>query len=244
MAITPPIMTYPLGTDYYDVEIFNTNWKNSLTYLDNNFLNDERVLSEQLSTSTTDVLSAEASNKLFENGVGADVLGYIEDGGTHNVGEVWLSKNNIGEFECKIQNSDNYVESTKWKKIDDKSNSDRLDNLLKLIYPSYTLGGVFNAYNKSFINGKVINIGIGSSGLAYVNLSVGDTCLVFENMVCETGAVMIPFSSNISKGGVITFALSETGIVKVDAIFNVNGDNVTTTGSAPSFYANLVSVLK
>ncbi len=95
MAITPPIMTYPLGTDYYDVEIFNENWRNSLDHLD----------------------------MLFENGVGADVLGYIEDGATHTAGTVWLSKFNKGEFKCLTTNTDDFIDADKWFQIDDLTNS-------------------------------------------------------------------------------------------------------------------------
>ncbi len=149
MAITPPIMTYPLGTDYYDVEVFNTNWENLLTYLDNNFLNNERVLSEQLSTSNTNVLSTEASNKLFENGVGADVMGYIEDGGTHTAGTVWLSKFNKGEFKCLTTNTDDFIDTNKWFQIDDLSTYNANTYIFE---QSFTIGNSGRIFFRRFGN--------------------------------------------------------------------------------------------
>ena len=100
-----------------------------------------KLTQEQLTKTNDTVLSSTASNSLMNNGAGAIIQGYIEDGGVHLVGEVWLSKNNIGEFECKVANTDDYVESTKWEKIDDKTNADKLD---KLTYNSIELVSVPN----------------------------------------------------------------------------------------------------
>ena len=59
----------------------------------------------------------------FKNGVGADVLGYIEDGGTHTAETVWLSKYNKGEFQCLETNTDDFIDTNKWVRIDDLTNS-------------------------------------------------------------------------------------------------------------------------
>lgn len=88
---------------------------------------------EQLTANENEILSSVASNKLFENGVGADVLGYIEDGALHEVNTVWLSRNTPGEFKCLIANSDNYPDLTptapKWLQIDDLTNASKIENL-------------------------------------------------------------------------------------------------------------------
>lgn len=98
------------------------------------------IKTEQLTSTDVGILSSSASNSLFENGVGADVLGYIEDGTQHNVGEVWLSRNNKGEFKCLVANSDNYLNVTpgaeKWLPIDDLTNADTLRKFVALLgYP-------------------------------------------------------------------------------------------------------------
>ncbi len=92
-----------------------------------------KMSDEQLTANDSELLSSSASNKLFENGVGADVLGYIEDGALHEVGTVWLSRNTKGEFKCLVANSDNFIDVTpgaeKWMQIDDLTNSARIDSL-------------------------------------------------------------------------------------------------------------------
>lgn len=208
MAITPPIMTYPLGTDYYDVEIFNTNWKNSLTYLDNNFLNDERVLSEQLSTSTTNVLSTEASNKLFENGVGTDVLGYIEDGGTHTAGTVWLSKYNKGEFKCLETNIDDFINTNKWLPIDDNSNASKLQNLMtisginlittpQLLPGNYVTTSVFDTYSDSTLI-RIISPNSTSTTFGVAEVRTSMICSIADLKIGIT--MRIKLSSNNARG--------------------------------------------
>lgn len=93
---------------------------------DNIQLNTENTLP---STSPTKVISSNMSKILFENGVGKAVSGYIEDGGSHAVGEVWLSRNNKGEFKCLVANTDNFIDVAKWLQIDDLTNASKLENL-------------------------------------------------------------------------------------------------------------------
>ena len=92
-------------------------------------LDKTSIKTEQLTNTDTDILSSSASNKLFENGVGADVFGYIEDGGTHTAGTVWLSKYNKGEFKCLTTNTDDFIDTNKWEQIDDLTNASKLQNL-------------------------------------------------------------------------------------------------------------------
>lgn len=96
------------------------------------------IKTEQLTNTDTDIMSSSASRNLFENGVGADVMGYIEDwvsgNPSHLVGEVWLSRNNKGEFKCLIENSDNYVDAAKWLQIDDLSNSSKILEIKNATY--------------------------------------------------------------------------------------------------------------
>ena len=92
-------------------------------------VNKTALKTEQLTNTDTDILTSSASNKLFENGVGGDVLGYIEDGATHAVNTIWLSKTQKGEFKCLVGNSDNYINAAKWLQIDDVTNAGKLQNL-------------------------------------------------------------------------------------------------------------------
>ena len=119
---------------------------------------------EQLTNTDADVLSSSASRALFENGVGADVKGYIEDGTQHNVGEVWLSRNNKGEFKCLSANSDNYIDANKWLRIDDNENASKLETIESL----------------SLLSGKIIlykqnkTVWIGIKDIA-TNYTIGQT---------------------------------------------------------------------
>lgn len=99
----------PLGTEYYNV------------------LAVQNVNSDKIDANAIDT---DLKNDCM---AGGDIKGYIEDGGSHVVGEIWLSRNSVGEFKCLLSNTDIFVDLTpgaeKWVQIDDKTSSNRLTNL-------------------------------------------------------------------------------------------------------------------
>ncbi len=193
MAITPPIMKYPLGTDYYDVEIFNTNWKNTLTHAD----------------------------MLFENGVGADVLGYIEDGGTHTVGEVWLSKYNKGEFKCLETNIDDFIATNKWVQIDDLTNA----NKIKLLN-DYTVVANVVVDNINFKFQKV-----GKTVTVYINSVTAATIFGRFYVFIPTGFIPTSYSISVAHANNTNRKLEMNVFPLTDAI-----DCVTSTSDNNGTY--------
>ncbi|MGL5777981.1 hypothetical protein [Cetobacterium sp.] len=190
-----------------------------------------------------------AQNQVLEGSKLAEILG-IEYGGVLNnanakvAGKGYYDTANKKIYKCTANTSINYADSAYFEEI---SNNDLLGKLQNLdiieIIPSYNLGNVFNQVNKSYIFGKKLNIGIGCSGPSNANLSVGDICLRFSNISCKRGAIVVPFISNSTKGGKITFLLDYDGTVLIDKIFDNTGESVQYTGVAPSFYGNISSLL-
>lgn len=76
---------------------------------------------------------------IAECGAGKVVSGFIEDGGQHNVGDVWLSRNNKGTFKCTVANTDNFIDVAKWLQIDDLTNATKLENLNAFRQESLTI---------------------------------------------------------------------------------------------------------
>lgn len=193
---------------------------------DNIQLNTENTLP---STSPTKVISSNMSKILFENGVGKAVSGYIEDGGSHAVGEVWLSRNNKGEFKCLVANTDNFIDVAKWLQIDDLTNASKLENLesTSFITESFPIsiagGSITCILSRYFEHGRITREEIQLNKNNGVTLTVGRYNFV------------IPTSTNFpSKYWGVP---SGTGWDDSNIVFT----NVSTVGTPGNFYFNVNS---
>lgn len=192
--------------------------------------------------SSTKPLSAEQGKILndnaianFENGVGADVLGYIEDGATHTAGTVWLSKFNKGEFKCLTTNTDDFIDTNKWVQIDDLTNSERIKALVDYSTKAYSFlsGGLcrntklgrivtFEMDSATYLNGKSAPFTIGTLDLEYRPLV----------------PVIVPALNSYNTANVpgLYIRINITGVVEII----VSGGVAITTSNA--FYANVTYI--
>ena len=153
------------------------------------------------STSATQPLSGNQGNvikKRTDCMAGGEIKGYIEDGGSHLVGEVWLSKNTPGEFKCLIANSDNYPDLTptapKWLQIDDLANANKLENLN--YFKESTV--VFDSIQFSFSRiGKIAVLTIKTSKPATVLTSF--TVAIPSNFISKILATTVASANNTGR---------------------------------------------
>lgn len=153
-----------------------------------------QIVQEPLTKATDKVLSGTASNVLFENGVGAQVRGYIEDATQHNVGEIWLSKNTKGEFKCLVANTDNFIDVAKWVQIDDLANASKLENLQDIIPVNFTY------IHPNIVSGGELSGNI-KAGVAYIEFASGsnftlaaqEKILEWDNCAAFQGKTVMAF---------------------------------------------------
>lgn len=148
----------PLGNEFYNIEVHNSN-SDKIDAFANEIelrkLNKTGDTADDLKVTKVPVdLLDTVRKKELNSMAGGEIKGYIEDGGSHLVGEVWLSKNNIGEFKCLTTNTDTYIDAAKWLPIDDLTNAGKLKNL----NDSYAIGRCIS-YSNTGAGGDVLNFG-------------------------------------------------------------------------------------
>lgn len=157
---------------------------------------------------------------------GGDIKGYIEDGTQHNVNEIWLSRNSIGEFKCLIANTDNFPDLTpanpKWVQIDDKTNSSKIENLIQIT------GTVYGAPAPK--KGTPIEIKVGQFDGAALT-----TGLVTFATPFATNCVYVSFTDTSSSsvvGIALSAAFTKTGFNwrKSDPTYDLGGCNYMAIG--------------
>lgn len=153
----------PLGNEFYNIEVHNSNTDKIDAFaneIELRKLNKTGDTADDLKVTKVPVdLLDTVRKKELNSMAGGEIKGYIEDGGSHLVGEVWLSRNVKGEFKCLVANTDTYINAAKWVQIDDLTNAGKLENLnaYKEIY-QYTVGGSHSINISEAKNYKIIEI--------------------------------------------------------------------------------------
>lgn len=201
----------PLGTEYYNV------------------LTVQNVNSDKIDAFAT---ATELKNNCM---AGGDIKGYIEDGGSHVVGEVWLSRNVKGEFKCLVTNSDNYIDVTpgaeKWVQIDDLTNDNRITEL-EFYKNNYSLAGDFNFIFQVETYGKICILAM-------------DSVNYFFDGVLETNQVLATLPTELRPLKTAKAIFTCKGGIGIPFFVDLNGDirfigTQTYLGINNVFYGQIV----
>lgn len=193
------------------------------------------------SNDPTGALSSNMGKELNElymedlnNGAGSIVYRYIEDGELHTVGEVWLSSVNVGYFRCLENNSDDYVESTRWERIDDSTNTDKI-NYLSNYYEaattiSYGSGSAQIIFGKT---GKLVNLRLIYTSPPMVTVDAGVSYQVGTIPAGYSPRVKV-VSSIVNKGVVVgSISFTTEGIIimqsSIEGVSIVDNMEIGTT---------------
>lgn len=188
----------PLGTEYYDIAVHNSN--------------NDKI--------DANVIDTKLKNDCM---AGGDIKGYIEYGTQHNVGEVWLSRNNKGEFKCLSANSDNYINASKWLQIDDLTNAGKLENLTTFTTTPLVKKNIniLNVYNQISKTGRLVSLFLEFRVSASIPVSTAPIQLF------TLTDDILPFSGSSPKCFLMPIVPASSTLTSETTVFEVNIDKST-----------------